>query len=199
MDRHTTHRPSDCVLLVGMPVSLSDYDDFKAGEFESDFLATWGSTRSKFFNEVCAPVHGALRDIRKYGSHVILRADEQSLRSAFQRDVVIVFSHWTKEGIELAQRMMPPEEFCAAIPERYRGVIDLCACNPENLVIGIKRRAPEATVKHSFVETTPEIWIEITRITLQALSRHELSYTKALDLVLRQIGRAGAVREQRGG
>ena len=187
MDLLTTHRPRDCALLVGIPVTMEDYRAYEGGALESDFLRQSGMTTAGFLSAVCEPVGESLERIRCYGASVATRVDEGKIADAFRRDVVVLLSHWSGDRIEVYGGMLPAAAFAARIPEDYAGVVDLCACHPEGLADAILARCPGATVKYTLVSTTASIWSEVVRLTLLLLRRHRMSYVEALQTVLSAV------------
>ncbi|HUC81042.1 MAG TPA: hypothetical protein VMR70_09005 [Flavisolibacter sp.] len=184
----STHEPQDCTLLIGIPSKMKDYDLYKEGLLESDFLKRCCSNRLKFFNEVVEPVQQALPNIKKYGCHVVQTVREEDFVQAFDKKVVIVFSHWDQNNLEVNGRMIPDNLFCQYIPTGYSGIIDICACQPEDhLVVCIKNRAPAATIKCTLTKITPAFWIEIIELTLLLLRRYKLNYREASMQVITQI------------
>jgi hypothetical protein len=142
----------------------------------------------KFYNEVSYPVNKFLQKITKYNCQTFLKITELDINLAFKKPVVIIFSHWDSNCIEMNGLMFDDIAFCKLIPENFSGIIDICACQPkDHLVVSVKNRSPEATVKCTLTKITPAIWIEIICLTLYLLHKHKLNYREASELVLKQI------------
>lgn len=181
-------KPLDCTLIVGIPVLMEDFDRFKVGRINSDFLASSCTSRLKFFNEISLPVVSTLRKIKKYNCEILIRPRNQDVLSAFKKKVVIIFSHYNGELLELNGTLLSDKDFCRLVPPDYDGIIDLCACQPNaHLVVSLKQHVPRARIKHTIACITPAIWIEVIRLTIKHIAEYRLNYLEATNLVLQQI------------
>jgi hypothetical protein len=188
MELKCVDKPEDCTLLIGIPISLQDYDQYKSGELQSDFLTRCCTTRVKFYNEVCEPVANSLGKITKYGCKICPKVSEYDIKNAFEKRVVIIFSHWDNKTLEVNGQMVPDASICNLIPKNFNGIIDVCACQPEDhFTVALKNQAPAATVKCTLTKITPAFWIEIIQLTLYLLRRYNIDYREASTLVLKQI------------
>jgi hypothetical protein len=169
---------------------MESFDRFRSGETASDFLARCCTSRSKFFNEVVEPLAYALPQIKRYGCLIVPKATTADIQRAFEKDVVIIFSHWAAQHLEVNGTLVGDETICDLVPAHYSGIIDICACQPDDhLVVGIKKKSPGATVKCTLTKITPAYWIEIIQLTLHLLHKHRLNYREASQLVIRQLFR----------
>jgi len=181
--------PGNCSLLGGVPVSMEDYSKLCAGEIQSDFLQNCCHGRMKFYNEICIPVNNIIPKIKKLGCSVILNAREEDIQNVFSRfEVIILFSHWRDDHIEFNGRLIHNEELCSYIPSDFAGVIDLCACQPQDgLVVAIKQRAPACSIRCSLVQVTADLQLEIVNLSLGLVSKFKIGYLEATSLILQQI------------
>lgn len=186
-----SEKPDDCVLLLGIPATLEDFDSWRRGRRKSHFLETQCSSRVKFSNEIDGPLQQSLPMIVSLGCTVVTQVGSQEIRRAFEKRVVIVFSHWTSEGIELADGLMDISVFRECVPADYCGTVDLCACHPWGLADAIKGKAPNCLVHLVLDSITPSFWIEIIRLALVTINRYQMSYSQALGLVIQDVVKKG--------
>jgi hypothetical protein len=84
--------------------------------------------------------------------------------------------------IEFSDGTHTVNEFVAAIPSDYSGVIDLCLCNSAVLVESIKRRSRHCTVISNEMPATPVIKLTRYKLAIHKLAKKAEPY---IDVIIR--------------
>jgi hypothetical protein len=107
---------------------------------------------------------------------------------------VILFAHWTEAGaVELADGPAAHDKVLTAIPESFRGILDLCVCHPLPLVKAVREQRPDVVVKFTHLRAVPAYWLQLYRVVFSLLDRSAGSYTQALVNAVQAL-RAGPPR-----
>ena len=182
-------RPSDCALLVAVPLQRSEFlADLAAG---TDFLAQFvAAQRSRDIDilwatyDASAGVAAASAErARRHGVTVVQRAglaDFARALNAFQ--VVTLVAHWRAGGlaIEFADGLAPIERVVAAVPQDFDGVLDLTICNAGLLAQEIRRRCPRGQIIDNSFPATLDMGLEFYNATMDLMQRRHMRYQDAL-------------------
>ena len=182
-------RPSDCALLVTVPLQRSEFlADLAAG---SDFLAHFvASQRSRDIDvlwatyDASAGVAAASMDrAKRRGVTVIRRAVLADFaRSLTDFQVVTLVAHWRAGGlaVEFADGLAPIEQVVAAVPPAFDGVLDLTICNARLLAQEIRRRCPRGQIIDNPFPATLDMGLEFYNATMDLVQRRAMRYQDAL-------------------
>lgn len=95
--------------------------------------------------------------------------------------VVILFSHWRKDGIEFSDRLFDSQEIADQIPSDFEGILDLCVCHPTTFVNLIRKEKPSCLVRFTNRQATPALWLYFYRALFQLLHKDTYNYLDALE------------------
>jgi hypothetical protein len=135
-------RPDECVIVFGIPTSKASFVRHLAERNRHDFVPN-----------VC-PAWPAYERMVEHFDLVVprIRLFEVDLRQdarlshfaeAFvNRRVVILSSHWINDQVEFDDGLYGIDAVASAVPETFDGVIDLCVCHPDALVMRLRRDRP---------------------------------------------------------
>lgn len=186
----TVQKPGDCILLVGLPTTLSHFEQWESGRMENDFLSESQQSQTEFFKQVSQPLSNGMKRIQRKGCKVVTPITTSVIAEAFRADVVIFFSHCRDDKVETGEGMMAAELISKQIPKGFKGFIDLSACNSIGVALHLRNHFPECTVKCILTHATPAFWIEIIDFTLAVLAKGDMTYSEALDVTLEHFARS---------
>jgi hypothetical protein len=177
-------KPSTCVLAFGIPTSREGFFracDNPRADFAKRFLGGWPQYHAQFVADVEAvePV------LKKWGVTVLhdtsLEDFAKGLREPF--DVMILFSHWKDDTVELSSGLETISALLDAVPPAFDGILDLCVCHPMALVTELHFRRPGCIVKYLPTEAAPHFWMYFYRTLFSQLQTRDLTYLTALEEV----------------
>jgi hypothetical protein len=102
---------------------------------------------------------------------------------------VILFPHWTRDGVEYRNGPMSVSKIVDAIPASFVGTFDLCVCHPQALVKECDRQRPRLLTRAIWEEAEPNFWCMFYRALFAILSSGDYSYPEALDRTARIVQR----------
>jgi hypothetical protein len=201
--RETRVVPSDCALVVGIPL---DPTSFRRGlASPRGYVAQmareggWtervaGAAWSLYERRVVEPVARAIASARTRG--VDVRTDgslaDVTELSAKKR-VVTLFAHCEVDAeasaIELGGALLPVDTLAAALAERFDGVLDLALCHSWRIGEVVKRARPGCLVIMHRDQTVPAFRATFYRHLIDLLASGERRYTDAtIDLAKELVG-----------
>lgn len=104
------------------------------------------------------------------------------------KSVVILIAHWTEQGVELADRITPDDQFIDAVPDRDV-IIDLSVCHPMRLARRLRDTRPRAMVRDSERAATVFLWLHFYAIVFQYLHERHGTYVEAFEYAHEQLWR----------
>jgi hypothetical protein len=176
--------PNECVLLLGIPVTAPVYWRAVQGSRLSPFVTKLCPAWAKYRLEILQPAGRILPRLLDLGVRVIEEASLADLRAATTDasvKVVIVFSHWEQTGVELADGLMNDAAVVKAVASEFDGLVDLCVCHPESLVLSLKAERPAALVKFTGQPTRPAAWLLLYELLFEQLACTPQLYAQALE------------------
>ena len=182
-------RPSDCALLVTVPLQRPEFlADLAAGtDFLTQFVA---SQRSRDIDvlwatyDASAGVAAASAErAGRRGVTVVRRAalaDFARCLNDFQ--VVTLVAHWRAGGlaVEFADGLAPIDRVVAAVPQTFDGVLDLTICNARPLAQEIRRRCPRGLIIDNPFPATLDMGLEFYNATMDLVQRRQMPYQDAV-------------------
>ena len=182
-------RPTDCALLVAVPLQRSEFlADLAAGtDFLAHFLASQKSRDVDVlwatYDASAAIAAASAERARRRGVTVLRRAvlaDFARCLNDFQ--VTTLVAHWRAGGlaVEFADGLAPIDRIVASVPQAFDGVLDLTICNARLLAQEMRRRCPRAQIIDNPFPATLDIGLEFYNATMDLVSRREMRYQDAI-------------------
>lgn len=180
-------RPEDCALGFGIPTT------------EDAFLKARRDPRREFARKFCAlgqyrakilrPVELNRPRLIALGAHVVEGMTSDAFGSLFGAgfNVVILFSHWKANGVELADGLIAIPELVDRVPADFVGVVDLCVCHPEKFTTALRAERPRCLVRYTEKPATPALWLSFYFFLFHQLKHRSLTYLEALDTTIAQF------------
>ena len=182
-------RPSDCALLVAVPLQRSEFlADLAAG---TDFLAHFVAAQQSrdidvlwaTYDASAAIAAASVERARRRGVNVKRRAVLADFaRCLNDFEVVTLVAHWRAGGlaVEFADGLAPIERVVASVPQAFDGVLDLTICNARGLAEEIRRRCPRGQVIDNPFPATLDIGLEFYNATMDLVQRRQIPYQDAI-------------------
>ncbi|MGC2237741.1 MAG: hypothetical protein WA584_16375 [Pyrinomonadaceae bacterium] len=180
-----TLKPSDCVLVCGIPICEEDFWDAKDDGLERDFAINCCPVWDKYYVEAICYLEKIEPYLKKLGVRIIHRLKLSDFRNLFDDNlnkVIILFSHWKDDSVEFFDGMATSDAVVNEVPENFEGIIDLCVCHPTNLVIKLRNHLPPSSlIRFIDKKTTPYKWLYFYWAVFTILHDSEVSYLEALE------------------
>jgi hypothetical protein len=176
-------RPADCVLASAVPLTRTAFEADRADGSGMEFArqaATWGQYR----HEIVDPWEAVAPRVAARGARVVSGATASDITALLLDEsvqVMILMAHSVGDGLELRGGPMTAEELVHAIPARFTGILDLCACRPLRLAEVLDARRPQVLVKLIPRQATPAVWLFLYLLVFEILSRSSITYVEALE------------------
>lgn len=178
-------KPSDCVLVFGIPTCEEDFEDAKDDTFGRDFVTNCSRVWYKYYDEAISHLEKIEPHLKKLGVRVIHGLKLSDWRSLFNNNsnkVIILFSHWKDDSVEFFDGMATSDTVVKQVPEDFEGIIDLCVCHPTNLAIKLRNHLPPSSlIRFIDKKTTPYKWLYFYWAVFTILHDSEVSYLEALE------------------
>jgi hypothetical protein len=154
-DHPTT--PSNCTLGLALPTSLDELHQHLAQPEKYDFAThlghLYGSDEAiqiweAGYQALSRKITSTLSEVEEHGVQIIRGLKLGDLRYLREGAVTTLIAHWGEQqsGVELADGIHSPGTIAEAMPENYRGVLDLTVCYSSILLDTIKRSHPNCIV-----------------------------------------------------
>jgi len=137
-------------------------------------------------------VADCVRNSRAFGADVVESINAKTLSQIINYDVVIVIAHHdiSNNYLELADGILPLEDFVAALPPDFNGVLDFSSCNSAIVFDKIKDRCPDSLV----MTPTDEVGLLLNLVVYQTVikhltNKHWRSYIQIYNKVLKKAKR----------
>lgn len=173
-------RPGECVMVFGIPTSRSGFVRHLAHRERHDFVPkvcpAWPA-----YERLLDQIEPAIAHMIELGVAVRREAPLQQLTEACRSSrVVVLFSHWTDDRVEFDDGLQAIDEVTAAVPSMFNGVIDLCVCHPDSLVMQLRRDRPNCLVKRTRSKARVSYWLQFYEVLFRVLSEREIAYSDAV-------------------
>jgi hypothetical protein len=176
-------RPDECVIGFGIPLSEEGFrrqaQNPKGGDFIRSQRLTW-EKHHYLFVDSCLKI---LPHLRRWGVKVVEELTLQALADVFSHPpaAIILFAHWRDSDgtVELADRLVAPEEIVGLVPKDFNRIMDLCVCHPRQLVMLLKQKCPDCLVKFTDTKATAVAWIYMYQAMFRILTTNT-DYFQAL-------------------
>jgi hypothetical protein len=182
--RDVSEQLRGCVIGFGIPTSRDTFDialHTKRGSIAAS--SGW----AKYNAQLVSLLAELQPRYERWGVKVIHELGLADLGRLFGNgsySTVILFTHWSEDGVEFSDRIASVDETAAQIPRDFAGVIDLCVCHPLGLVAELQARCPKAAVKFVDRQVAAGVWLQVYFLVFKAMSTLQLSYVQALERVL---------------
>lgn len=177
-------KPASCALAFGIPTTQEGFlraCENPHADFAKCFLGGWAQYHAQFVVdvEVVEPV------LRKWGVTILHDASLADFARivAGSFDVVILFSHWKDDAVELCDGLETISTLLDAVPPAFAGILDLCVCHPLALVTQLHLHRPACIVKYLPTEAAPHYWMYFYRTLFSQLRNRDLTYLTAIEEV----------------
>ena len=181
-----TVKPENCAMVFGIPTTKAQFfDNFRNSE--KDFVRHFKGGWAQYYNQIVSNSDRILPVLSEFGVTVIQKIDPESFSKLFREsiyDVIILFSHWHNDTIELSDHLYNISNIVDAIPYEFNGILDLCVCHPENLTILLRRDRPNCLTRYTQQKATPYIWLHFYLVLFKNLMERELTYLQALEITI---------------
>jgi hypothetical protein len=196
-------KPEDCVLCFGIPTTGDEFLrklECSDSGFASLFSKKYGhgpqglnGYRREFLEDL-EEIEPVLVNLDLQVVHETQLQDLRRLLCESNYDVVIVFSHWEKNAIELADGFAQTTVLLDQIPQSFSGIIDLCVCNPEPLTTELRLSHPNVLIRYSKGKAKPYFWLYFYRVLFEHLKQQNVTYLKAVEDVVREFSKTSRGR-----
>ena len=126
-----------CKVLVGIPSTTAELDDYVFNPRGRDFLRSQGLSIQKYRQQILEPFAELAQTWQKMGVKIYPGATLDTFATALDdgpTEALILISHWLDEpepAIELFTGMEPIAAVVATFPPDLTAVIDLCICTSD--------------------------------------------------------------------
>lgn len=174
-------KPKDCVIGIGLPLTQKGFfEDQK--NLNKDFVRNCCSTWTKYNHEIVNETNRVFPVLTDWGLKIKYELVSSEIRQLFDNKlVVIIFSHWKEDCIELYDGLIKIKDLVDQIPTNWNGIIDLCICHPKALVDLIDKERPKCLTRYSNRQATPAFWINFYLLLFKILNDNNKSYLLALE------------------
>ena len=175
-------KPADCAIAFGIPTSREAFIVRRQRAAGDSFAGRLDWVRyERLVIRVYRDTLGQLERRKDFGLTVVHRATSQDLGRLFASTlrVVVLFSHWAGDEVELFDGFQGTDAVVARVPKDYSGLVDLCVCHPRGLPAAIKARAPGCRVRYTEGTHTASIWLAFYMQLFRLLWERERTYGQA--------------------
>ena len=172
--------PDECVVVFGIPTSKTGFVRHLGQRSRHDFVPNvcpaWPA-----YERLVEQIELAIPRINSFG--VDLRQDatlSQFAEVFFNKRVVILFTHWANDRVEFDDGLHRIDTVAAAVPETYDGVIDLCVCHPDELVMTLRRDRPACLIKRTRSKARVSFWLQFYQVLFRVLTDRHVTYSEAV-------------------
>lgn len=162
------------MLGFGIPLTADSFHRQEQNPNGGDFIRSQGLSWDKhqfLFVDSCLKV---IPHLRKWGVRVVEELTLQALVDVFAQApaATILFAHCRDSdgSVELADGLVSPEKFVSFVPSDFDRIIDLCVCQPVQLVPLLKQKCPHCLVKLIEANATPIVWLYIYEVMFKILT-----------------------------
>jgi hypothetical protein len=184
-------KPADCTLAFGIPTSLQEYRRYRLAREDHDFISRFGNQERDFELAVLEYMERIIPAIEQTGARVeraITLKRFGALLCDPSRLVLTVFSHWNEDSVEFADGMAPISRIVKEVPLEYSGIVDLCVCNPNDLVMKLRQQRPRiALIRHTDANLAVGLWLWVYLELFKILQEAELTWLTALETTLDRL------------
>lgn len=174
-------KPDDCAFLLGLPVT-------KEGFYRSQKTGTASYTK-RFLDwpEYCREFLDDYRLLRaklvQLGVHLVEHSSLDDFNDvwSYGYHAVVLFSHWSNDGIEYRDGFVSLEDVAAAIPDKILCTLDLCVCHPQRLVEMLNVTHRSLLTKSIWHKADPKYWCMFYEAFFVLLESKEISYPDGID------------------
>jgi hypothetical protein len=186
-------RPEECAVGFGIPTSESTYRA-SPRDGNEPFFAKNFSCYPEYENRFLRPYRTATRSMERSGVRIVpdlsLALLGELLRSP-EIQVVILFSHWEKDSVEMRGSFASVPEIVHRVPLGAAKIVDLTICGCVALAEALVRNRPDCLVRISLKEgdshgakLEPALWLGLLRRLFLLLKRAPKSYPQAWEELL---------------
>jgi hypothetical protein len=172
-------------IAFGIPTTREEFfQSFSppVSDYTRHWLGGWGQYRTQFV----ADLETVTPDLKQAGVAIVRRLRLEELAGLFAKyRVVVLFSHWTADGIEFFDGMASTERILPQIPSTYDGVFDLCVCHPVGLVQKLLAQRPRYFVKYVQHEAAPHYWLYFYRDIFGYMHTSKSHYLDAFEVIFK--------------
>jgi hypothetical protein len=184
--------PKDMLLGIGIPTSETKFlEQLHPRDGKHDFAQNFfAGSLQKYRQEVLLPFERYLPVIEKTGVYVIRDWSFLTFKTLMRKGefkVVTIFSHWNNRAIEFTEGMIDICEIASSIPCVPPKIIDLCVCNPLDLIPLLKQKCSANTVKYTSIETVPGFWIAFYALVAKNLEEQSFTFGDAWSKTARSL------------
>ena len=183
-------RLQDCGLAFALPLSrdafLEDYDNPS-----KDFVRNWVTQFEGLsldhlwlgYGRLAAYARLVAAEAAALGVSVVTDVTLDSWAALTRaRPITTLVAHWAESalhGVEFSTGIVPLEHVCAALPGRYRGLLDLTVCHSSQAIAPLKRARPGCTVLANREAARLDIRLAMYRQILRVLNHERITYVDA--------------------
>jgi hypothetical protein len=178
LSRITT--PRDWTFVFGCPSSKWRFTCARArGEFCHSY-ADWADYQRRLLS----PYRGLFPYLaRTHGLRILhMPSATQLQRALASASNFVLFAHCDKRTrrVELREGMVSFERLLDCIPRQFAGIADLSVCEPDDLPLLVKARAPQANVRATGSQLTAVGWLHFYAYLFITMAESPRSYAQAL-------------------
>jgi hypothetical protein len=141
------------------------------------------------YNKHVAKIFGSVEQpFRELGVKVCREVTVKQFGQLFggEFDAVILFAHWRADAVEFADGFADVPSIIAEISVEFDGLLDLCVCHPNDLVIALVQERPNLLTKYLQTEqATPRLWLYFYVALFTYLRDENTTYLRGLEDVIR--------------
>lgn len=174
-------KPQQCVFAFGIPTSKQAFLEsrFAVGDSYVRKFVDWKQYKTLFARDAAR----AQRKAKTLGVNVRRHVSCQEFVALFdgEFDVIILFSHWTGEGIEFKGGFGTAAHVVESISNpTFAEFADLTICKSRTFGDQLKRRFIHCTVSVGDVNLSPDRWLAYYLALFKILKQNNLCYFDAV-------------------
>lgn len=146
------------------------------------FVERFDGLLGPYVNEVIAPCQRFTSYFARLGVRVVHDLTLAGYSDLFRGDavrVVILFSHFEDDAIELSDGFADAAAIVGATPEDFAGLLDLNVCHPRLLMPVLRQSRPRCDFRWVDTEMTPAVWLLFFWKLFRRLGKNPRSYLDA--------------------
>jgi hypothetical protein len=170
-------RPENCVVGFGIPTTVKGFRESRRQGLPNSFVRN--KDPNAYQRLVIDPCQRLGAHMQRLGARVIPDLTLDRYATLFQgpdTHAVILISHWGGDFIEFRDGPAGVEAFIAAVPESFRGVIDLCTCPAPELLSPLRASRMDCVITHITKDAALIFWLYFYRDLLRILRRGARNY-----------------------
>jgi hypothetical protein len=195
-------RPENCVVGFGIPTTERAFRDSSASARgpRQRFVERYDGMLGPYLNEVIVPCQRFTSRFARLGVRVVHDLTLAGYSALFRGDgvqVVILFSHFEDDAIELSDGFADVAAIVGATPDDFAGFLDLNVCHPCRLMPILRQSRPRCDFRWVDEQVTPALWLLFFWKLFRLLGQKPTRYLDAqVQLLTGRLATSGSAGER---